>query len=273
MRSENPVALTTPDPQVPARYRQSYHSNHEARELRVVAGRCTVYGQPDPSSVFPRQRTPETFHLATKTDKGPLPCREGNGFRRIERAKPQTGRSGFTVRVGRECDLASIGRWNRRPGETAKVEGCSEAGSLRTGSCAPEPSTIVCPAKTRRRSSPPLPAASRGTSRCAQKPPRVWAVSQPTAVAAKRRRSFASVHPDPWRCRWRSHAPERVATAAASPSAAWVRPPGSPQSCWPWSSLQTRVLPVTISYNTEPRAKMSLRLSASLPSSCSGAMY
>ena len=32
-------------------------------------------------------------------------------------------------------------------------------------------------------------------------------------------------------------------------------------------------LPVTISYNTAPRAKMSLRASASPPSNCSGAMY
>ena len=40
-----------------------------------------------------------------------------------------------------------------------------------------------------------------------------------------------------------------------------------------WLFPSNAFLPVTISYRTAPNAKMSVRASASLPSSCSGAMY
>jgi hypothetical protein len=40
-----------------------------------------------------------------------------------------------------------------------------------------------------------------------------------------------------------------------------------------WLSAANAFLPVVISYSTAPSAKMSVRLSTRLPSSCSGAMY
>jgi hypothetical protein len=40
-----------------------------------------------------------------------------------------------------------------------------------------------------------------------------------------------------------------------------------------WLAPLNALRPVTISYSTEPSAKMSVRASARLPSSCSGAMY
>jgi hypothetical protein len=40
-----------------------------------------------------------------------------------------------------------------------------------------------------------------------------------------------------------------------------------------WLAPENAFFPVAISYRTQPKAKMSVRASASLPSSCSGAMY
>ena len=66
----------------------------------------------------------------------------------------------------------------------------------------------------------------------------------------------------------RRAAPTAAATVLVSGSAARMA-----ATMLAWLLPSNAFLPVAISYTTAPKAKMSVRASASLPSSCSGAMY